>query len=195
MLRLATMTVALDIDGVLADFISPFVRVLEARSGGTVDLESVTDPNFAQYPSLSADMIRECIMAVSDSPKFWRDLSPLPNVEQWKLLEGLSREERLVFVTHRYERKHYSIHDVTCEWLRRQGVSQPVVYFTQDLKSKLVGKLGAKLFVDDRHENCRDVADNTDAIVLMPHRAYNRAFEHPRVTRIEDLSCLPSYLT
>lgn len=191
---MATMTVALDIDGVLADFISPFIRVLEARSGGTVDFESVTDPNFAHYPFLSAEMIKECIMEVSDSPHFWRNLSPLPNVEQWKILDGLSREERLVFVTHRYEREHYSIHDVTCEWLRRHGVSQPVVYFTQNPKSKLVDKLGAKLFVDDRHENCRDVADNTDAIVLMPHRSYNRTFEHPRVTRIEDLSSLPPYL-
>ena len=188
------MKVALDIDGVLADFISPFVRVLEARSGGSVDLESVTDPNFAHYPCLSAEMIRECILEVSDTPRFWRDLSPLLDLEQWKLLDALSREERLVFVTHRYEREHYSIHDVTCEWLRRHGISRPVVYFTQDPKSKLVERLGAKLFVDDRYENCRDVADNTDATVLMPHRPYNRTCEHPRVTMIADLSCIPSHL-
>lgn len=41
------MKVALDIDGVPADFISPFVQILEARSGGVVDLDTVTDPNFA----------------------------------------------------------------------------------------------------------------------------------------------------
>ena len=41
------MKVGLDIDGVLADFISPFVQLLEARSGGGGDLNTVTDPNFA----------------------------------------------------------------------------------------------------------------------------------------------------
>ena len=191
---MARMKVALDIDGVLADFISPFVRNLEARSGGSVDLESVTDPNFAHYPCLSTDMIRECILEVSDSPRFWRDPSPLPDLEQWKILDGLSREERLVFVTHRYEREHYSIEDVTCEWLRRPGISRPLVYFTQAPKSILVERLGAKLFVDDRFENCRDVADNTDATVLMPHRPYNRTCKHPRVARIQDLGALPPYL-
>jgi hypothetical protein len=50
------MKVALDIDGVLADFISPFVQLLEARSGGVVDLNTVTDPNFANYPSLSREL-------------------------------------------------------------------------------------------------------------------------------------------
>ncbi len=185
---------ALDIDGVLADFVSPFVQILEARSGGSVDLESVTDPNFAHYPRLPAETIRECVLEVSDTPRFWRDLSPLPDPPQWEILDGLSRENRLVFLTHRYEREHYSIHDVTCEWLRRHGVSRPVVYFTQDPKSILVEKLGAKLFVDDRYENCRDVADNTDAIVLMPHRPYNRTGEHPRVIRIQNLGALPSYL-
>jgi 5'(3')-deoxyribonucleotidase len=188
------MKVALDIDGVLADFISPFVQILEARSGAAVDIESVTDPNFANYPYLSRELIRECIMEVSDDPRFWRGLAPLPAAAEWEALDLLSREDRLVFVTHRYEREHYSIHDVTCEWLREHGVTEPVVYFTQNAKSALVDQLGVKLFVDDRHENCRDVAENTAAIVLMPHRTYNRSFEHPRVTRITDLNSLLGYL-
>jgi 5'(3')-deoxyribonucleotidase len=188
------MKVALDIDGVLADFVSPFVKVLELRSGCAVDLESVTDPNFAKYPFLSGELITQCIMEVSDDPRFWRSLAPLPSAEQWEFLDALSREERLVFVTHRYERHHYSIHEVTSDWLREQGVSKPVVYFTQKAKSELVERLGVKVFVDDRHENCRDVAENTEAIVLMPHRCYNRSFAHPRVTRIRDLRDLATHL-
>jgi len=188
------MKVALDIDGVVADFVSPFVRILQARSGGAIDLESFTDLNFTNYPFLSSELIKQCVMEVSDDPQFWRGLAPLPSLVEWQCLDALSRAERLIFVTHRYERDHYSIHDVTCDWLREHGVSKPVVYFTQSAKSALVDKLGVKLFVDDRHENCLDVAENTEATVLMPHRSYNQSFEHPKVTRIQDLHALTAYL-
>ncbi len=187
--------IGLDIDGVLADFMSPFLRVLEQRSGnGPIDPATIADPNFSNYPFLSKELLSNCIEEVSGDPTFWQELTPLPSPGQWRALDSLSREERLVFVTHRYERDHYSIHKVTCDWLRSHGVSQPVVYFTQSQKSELIGQLKVDLFVDDRHENCRDVADNTRAVVLMPHRFYNQSFSHPRVRRINDLDEMFSYL-
>jgi uncharacterized HAD superfamily protein len=189
------MMIGLDIDGVLADFVSPFLRVLEARAAsGRIDPETYADLNFSTHPELSKEIVTECILKVSNDPGFWEQLNPLPTVEQWKVLDGLSRQQKLVFVTHRYECDTYSIHQVTCTWLRKHGVSNPVVYFTQNHKSELIGKLKVELFVDDRHENCSDVAENTDAVVLMPHRPYNQTFKHPRVHRIQDLDELLPFI-
>ncbi len=189
------MMVGLDIDGVLADFISPFLRVLELRMGnGPIDRDSISDPNFTNHPLIAAEIVSECIARVSDDPKFWEALLPLPSAQQWQALDKLSRKEKLVFVTHRYERDTYDIGRITCDWLRKHGISNPVVYFTQNQKSELIGKLKVELFVDDRHENCRDVAENTEALVLMPHRSYNQHFDHPRVQRIHDLDQLFAYI-
>jgi uncharacterized HAD superfamily protein len=55
--------------------------------------------------------------------------------------------------------------------------------------------LKIELFVDDRHENCEDVAVQTEALVFMPHRPYNQAFEHPKVRRIRELDEVFAYLT
>lgn len=187
--------VALDIDGVMADFVPPFVGVLEKRAGnGPIDLRSITDPNFSNHPSLSQEIISECILEVSNDPAFWERLEPLPPPEHWRALNALSRQERLVFITHRYERETYDISRVTTDWLKKHGISHPVVYFTQNHKSELIGQLGVHLFVDDRHENCRDVAENTEAVVLMPDRSYNQSFSHPKVQRIQDLEELFAYL-
>jgi len=189
------MMIALDIDGVLADFVAPFVRVLEKYAdSGTIDLRSITDPNFSNHPYLSQEMVSKCILEVSNDPIFWQQLEPLPPPDHWQALNALSAQERLVFITHRYERATYDIGQVTSHWLKQHGIADPVVYFTQKHKSELIGELGIEVFVDDRHENCQDVAENTDAVVFMPHRTYNQSFSHPRVQRIQDLTELFAYL-
>jgi uncharacterized HAD superfamily protein len=190
------MIVGLDIDGVLADFLPPFLKLLEARAGrGPIQVESITDPSFVSHPYISNEMISDCMIEVSYDSRFWQNLEPLATAPQWQILEELSRDERLVFVTHRYERGTYSIREITCDWLKKHGIKNPVVYFTQSYKSELVRELKIELFVDDRHENCLDVAEKTDAVVMMPHRSYNNSFEHPKVQRIQDLEELFSYLS
>jgi len=190
------MTLGFDIDGVLADFITPFLRLLETRTGsGPIDPASITDPNFIHHPFLTKEIIMECMETASYDPDFWRALAPLPSPEQWRALDKLSRDHQIVFITHRWVRDTYDIHSVTCDWLRSQGVGNPVVHFTQEKKSVLVRELSIEFFVDDRHENCEDVATATDAAVFMPHRPYNQAFNHPKVRRIRQLDELFHYVS
>lgn len=179
------MIIGLDIDGVVADFLSPFLRVVARKTGiESIPAETITSFSFKQHPYLKEEIVGKCMEEVSYDPAFWQGLSSLISAEDWRKLDELSRRGKLVFVTHRYERETYSIQQISCDWLRRHGISQPVVYFTQEPKGCLVQDLGVNLFVDDRFENCQDVAEKTDAIVLMPHRTYNQDCNHPRVKRI-----------
>jgi uncharacterized HAD superfamily protein len=189
------MKLGLDIDGVVADFISPFISIVSEKLGnGGICLESITDLNFKEHAYLSEETVWKCMEEISYDPAFWRRLTPLLSPQEWEALDRLSRQEELVFVTHRYERNTYSIHEVTCDWLKQHGVSRPVVHFTQECKSDLIRQLGVTVFVDDRHENCAAIAEKTDALVLMPHRLYNQAFSHPRVKRINRFTELFDYL-
>ena len=189
------MKIGMDIDGVLADFVSPFLHILEQRvGGGPIDPASITDPNFQSHPFLTQDVIYNCMVETSYDPNFWRVLAPLPSESQWRSLSRLCREHEVAFVTHRWVRDTYDIHRVTRDWLSRQGIDDPVVHFTQEKKSQIVNHLAIELFVDDRHENCHDVATQTDAVVMMPHRPYNCTFDHPKVLRIKDLNEMFAYL-
>jgi uncharacterized HAD superfamily protein len=195
LLKLLAVIVGLDIDGVLADFVPAFLRVLAERVGnGPIDPQSVTDPNFTNHPFLTAEIVSRCVAEVSSDPLFWELLAPLPSPDQWRALDALSRDKRLLFITHRYPCESYDVGRVTRTWLAKHGVSEPMVYFTQAHKSELIRKLNVQLFVDDRHENCRDAAEHTEAVVMMPHRTYNGSFTHPRVRRIRDLAELFEFI-
>jgi len=189
------MMIGMDIDGVLADFVSPFLQLLERRGGGKpIDPAMITDPNFQSHPFLTREIIYDCMVDASYDPEFWRVLAPLPSQSQWQSLNRLNHEHDLAFITHRWVRDTFDVNQVTCDWLRRQGIDDPVVHFTQEKKSQLVNHLKVELFVDDRHENCEDVATQTDAVVMMPLRPYNRGFDHPKVQRIQDLNDMFAYL-
>ena len=179
------MVVGLDIDGVVADFLPCFLQILEKKVGcGPIGVDTITDMSFKSHPHLSEKIVEECMVTASYDPQLWYNLPPLISPQEWQALDRLSCEGRLVFITHRYERETYDINRVSCDWLKSHGVSKPVVHFTQEPKADLVKRLGVNLFVDDRHENCQDVAEKTEAVVLMPHRLYNQSFSHPRVKRI-----------
>ena len=87
------MRVGLDIDGVLADFITPFLRLLESRTGSDpIDPASITDPNFMQHPFLTREIIFECMETASYDPDFWRAMAPLPAPAQWQALDQMARD-------------------------------------------------------------------------------------------------------
>jgi len=187
--------VGLDIDGVVADFLSPFLRFLEKRVGnGPIPADTVTDFNFKDHPFLSEETVGKCMEAVSYDPDFWQGLASLISAKEWQRLERLSRRGKLVFITHRYVRATYDIHRVTCDWLKRHGISRPAVHFIQESKGDLAQSLGIRLFMDDRYENCEDVAEKTEALVLMPHQPYNQSFTHPRVKRVWNFNELFAHL-
>src|SRR3990167_3446717 len=98
------MVLGLDIDGVVADFLPPFLRVGEKKIGkGPIPPETITDFNFKDRPVLSEKIVDECMVAVSHDPGFWQRLAPLLSAEQWQELDNLSSKGQLVFITHRYE--------------------------------------------------------------------------------------------
>ena len=177
--------VGLDIDGVVADFLSPFLLRLEKRIGkGPIPAESLRSVRLSAHPVLTEDAVRDCADAVRRDPDFWDGLDSLLSPEQWRRLEHLSQGGQLSFITHRTGHESWDIHAVTSEWFRRHGITNPDVHLVENEKSAVVEKLGVVLFVDDNYENCQDVAEHTSARVLMPHHPYNGAFSHPGVTRI-----------
>jgi deoxypyrimidine-specific 5' nucleotidase type C protein (NT5C) len=176
------MLIGLDVDGVVADFLGPFLRFIERRIGcAPIAPETIIDLSYKDHPIITEAVLEQCLAALADEPDFFDRLVPLLEPSEWRALDTLSRNGRLVFITHRQASEGRDVQRLTCAWLLRHGVSNPVVHCTADYKSKIVENLGVEIFVDDRPENCLDVAEKTRAAVFMPRRCYNAFFNHPKV--------------
>jgi hypothetical protein len=139
-------------------------------------------------------VLEETLAALAAEPDFFDRLVPLLEPPEWRALDALSRERRLVFITHRQASEGRDVQRLTRDWLLRHGVSDPIVHCTADYKSKLVSDLGVEIFVDDRPENCLDVVEKTRAAVYMPRRRYNAFFDHPKVITFDRFGELLEYL-
>ena len=189
------MKIALDIDGVLADFVTPFLQLLEQRVGGpSIDPASITDPNFQHHPFLTKELIYDCMVDTSYDAEFWRVLSPLPSTDQWQALNQVSRDNEVVFITHRWVRDTYDINQVTCDWLRRHGIDSPVVHFTQEVKSQLVRKLAGRAVRRRPPRKLRRRGDanrgrgHDAAPAIQPSIRPSESAAHPRFKRTVRLS-------
>src|SRR3989304_4841851 len=150
------MILGLDIDGVVADFLSPFLQVVARKTGmGAIAAETITDFNFKEHPFLTEAIVWKSMEEVSYDPAFWRGLSSLISDEDWHRLEALSGQGKLVFVTHRHERQTYSIPQVSCDGLRRHGISRRMWSVPQGPRGPAGRDWGGCLSVEDRFENCQ----------------------------------------
>ena len=189
------MKVGFDIDGVLADFITPYLDFLATRAGcDTIEADACADLFFAGHAALTKELVSQCLFELARDEAFWHGLKPIPTAEQWDAISRLSRAGRVVFITHRMQQERFDITELTRQWLHNHGVDEPVVHVTSEKKSQLIHAMSLQCFVDDRHENCEDIATQTTAQAFLLHRPYNRDFSHPKVQRIANLDEFFAYV-
>jgi hypothetical protein len=187
------MRLGFDLDGTVADLHSALT--LEARrlfpdidpaaipnsaapGTGPASSEASQDAGVSQpeeqalsFGSLSARHQREIWNAVCDRENFWETLD---EIEPGALarLYALVQEHRweLIFLTSRPETRGDTAQAQSHRWLSKHGFIQPSIFVVHGSRGKIAASLALDVIVDDRPENCLDVAIDSSARAILVWR-------------------------
>jgi uncharacterized HAD superfamily protein len=166
------LVLAVDVDGVLADFTLGFYKLL-AQWHPEYAVQTTAEQKTWDYANIAKDHEAETWTRLNQHATFWQDLpSRLTAGEQYKLI-SLCGEHRVYFVTNRTgvdpERQ-------TVAWLRARGIYDPNVIVTPN-KALAVRTVGASFAIDDKPGNILAMHPFTHTTLY--GLQYNRSYTGP----------------
>jgi hypothetical protein len=185
------MRLAFDLDGVLADLHTPFVRAavrlfpeLDSSAIAAPDIgasppdsEDVGDgegpPSPPPAPSVSltrrhSDAVWRTLAATDD---FWESLTEIEPGAIRKLA-AIADERRweVLFITSRPLSAGRTVQRQSQRWIERCGFPLPSVYVVHGSRGRVAEALALDVVIDDRPENCLDVVLESKAGALLVWR-------------------------
>lgn len=150
------MMIGCDIDGVLADFNSAYLKALIDVSGRELE------PTYTRWDwdiecgYTKTESNRAWEEHIIHSDRFWRKLRPLPGAREALMqLNALAKEGHGVyFITNRSFgiKPRYQ----TEQWLYEGGMDYPAVILAAE-KAPILGALGIQWYIDDRLDTMNDL--------------------------------------
>lgn len=183
------MRIAFDLDGVLADLHTPFVRT-------AVELFPELEPTKVEGgdPAASADVpadgadddVPPVLPGLNlnrrQSDAVWRRLAATENF--WESLEELEpgaiaklaaladeRRWEILFITSRPRSTGRTVQRQSQRWLERMGFPLPSVYVVHKSRGRVADALAIDVVIDDRADNCLDVVLESKAGAVLLWRS------------------------
>ncbi|MDR1991099.1 MAG: hypothetical protein LBQ09_12845 [Acidobacteriaceae bacterium] len=181
------MRLGFDLDGTVADMHSALAREVRLLFPG-IDPASVpwsASPESAEEQtaatsddtprvsigSLSSRQQRAMWKAVGERTNFWEtldEIEPGALAQLYQLVQ--ERRWELIFLTSRPETKGDTAQAQSYRWLKSKGYDTPSVFVVHGSRGKIASALALDVLVDDRPENCLDVAVDSIARPILVWR-------------------------
>jgi hypothetical protein len=184
------MRIAFDLDGVLADLHRAFAAAALQLFPG-LDASAISSPQAGASPPTGVPGAEapgepeEASLIKPLSPRkqsaVWQHLATVENF--WETLEeiesgairrlaaiALERKWEVIFLTSRPYAPGFTVQRQSQMWLDRMGFPMPSLYVVQTSRGKIAEALEIDVVVDDRPENCLDVALESKARAILVWR-------------------------
>jgi hypothetical protein len=183
------MRLGFDLDGTVADLhsalttearslfpgIDPAAVPSSAAPGATpsaAEAEAArSEEQSLSFGTLSARQQREIWNVVCDRENFWETLDEIEPGALARLYSLVQTHRwELIFLTSRPETQGDTAQAQSHRWLSKHGFMQPSVFVVHGSRGKIAASLALDVIVDDRPENCLDVAIDSSARAILVWR-------------------------
>jgi len=152
------MRIGIDLDDVLADFISEFAEIAYDIYGRPQPETKPVDWEWSNF-GLSKEEQGVVWDRIINTFNFWEKLMVEPGADRISMVRLLQDGHDLVFITARAKTSGYTVQEQSARWLNKNfGISYPTVIVDTN-KGPLAAALKLDYFVDDRPKNCWEIQD------------------------------------
>lgn len=178
------LQIGIDVDDVLADFISKHRELCREMFGKPVTDVIPTDWAMTNYGLTreQRDAVWDRIRATED---FWLTLKRKSDCDPCDVAQ-LDIDHDLYFITSRERSAGESLPHQTAYWIKKHlWVPLPTVIVTSN-KGPIAAALGLDYFIDDRPKNCVEVKNAVPTCtVFVKDAGHNQDFYDARIERVE----------
>jgi hypothetical protein len=182
-----SLRIACDLDGTVADMDAAlqhhaevlFGGGLQLRGGGAI-LERAMNPEgvdtgevvLKRGKGLSVRQMRELWTYVSRIENFWQSLNEVEVGSAARFAELATKHRwEVLFLTQRPETAGDTAQVQSQRWLQKHGFDMPSVFVMNGSRGKVAAALNLHAVLDDRAENCLDVATESKARSMLVWRS------------------------
>lgn len=119
--------------------------------------------------------------------KYYGEILKKVNVKKFasEVINKLKQEgHKIYLITARWDMPNDNIQEITKQWLIENNVEYDELIINASDKLKLVKEKNIDIFIDDSFNNCKGIAENSDAKVYMMTSRVNGCFENEKIKRV-----------
>ena len=182
------MRIGIDLDDVLVDFISEYVKISNSLWGvPTLNTEPI-DWEWSNF-NMTKEQHSAIWQKIRDTRNFWMNLGRAKGVSSHNV-RALAKIHDLVFITARIPTKGYSVQQQAATWLSLElGLKYPTV-IEESEKGPLAAALHLGYFIDDRPKNCIEIMNAVPTCgVYLKDSSHNLSYKVPlEINRVKNFN-------
>jgi 5'(3')-deoxyribonucleotidase len=178
--------IAIDLDGVVANFSAKFLSVANTMFELNCKQEDQTSWDFRDCQPITKYQEDTVFKTLMNTDNWWLSLDPLPETDA---LRELEHKYQIYFITARFNSAGLPMTDQAAIWLRREFfITNPCVIACKH-KGPLLAALNVEYFIDDNVPNIADARVSSPFTkCYIQDQPYNREYEQGSVTRVKSLN-------